>query len=96
MGSYFIIECAIGGTVTYYTRGIFLTNIPLEKTESVRLLKCTHVGNTGFYHDCTSALKKFQRLWKAWYRLIRNPKTFLLRETGALTLKRFSPRKHLQ
>jgi len=96
MGCYYVIECTIHGAISYYTRGIFLKNIPLETATKVRLLKCTHVGKKGFYHDCTRGLEKFQRLWKAWYRLVRNPRTYLLRETGALTLKRFSPRRYLQ
>ena len=96
MNSYSVIECTMQGAVSYYARGIFLTNIPLEKADTIRLLKCTHIGSIGFYHDCMPAFKKFQRVWKAWFRILRNPKTFLNRELGDSTLKRFSPRKHLQ
>lgn len=96
MGSYYVIECGIDGSISYYTRGIFLRNIPLEKATSVRLLKCTHVGKLGFYYNCMPAFCRFQRLWKAWYKLVKNPRTYLLREIGATTLKRFSPRKYLQ
>ena len=96
MGSYFLIECTSYGVSAYYARGMFLTNIPLETAQCVRLLKWTHKGKHSFCHDCMPALCHFQRLWKAWYHLIKNPRTYLLREIGCTKLKRFSPRKHLQ
>ncbi len=96
MGSHFLIECTSNGISAYYARGMFLTNIPLETVECVRLLKWTHKGKKCFQHDCMPALRRFQRLWRAWYRLVQNPRTYLLREIGSTALKRFSPRKHLQ
>jgi hypothetical protein len=96
MGSCFLIECISNGVSAYYARGMFLTNIPLETAESVRLIKWTQNGKKSFEHNYMPAFCRFQRLWKAWYHLVKNPRTYLQREIGSTALKRFSPRKYLQ
>lgn len=96
MGSYFLIELITDGVSSYYARGMFLRNIPLEKADSVRLLFCFHRDKGFFCRNIMPAFIRFQHLWKAWYKIIKNPRTYLLREIGDTRLKRFSPRKHLQ
>lgn len=74
----------------YYTRGVRITNIPLDKYKNISLQKITFFDRTKFIHDLYPAFLNFLKAIKLYYNRCKNPNVILKREIhGYTSLPRF-------
>ena len=74
----------------YYSRGIYIINIPFERYDEIQIHKITTNNNKKFVYDLYPAFYKFQKAIKLYYKICKNPKYIMKRETdGPKALPKF-------
>jgi hypothetical protein len=75
---------------TYYTNGINLCNIPFDQFISIQLQKVTYYNRKQFVYNLLPSFVKFQKMFRARYKWIHNPRSILLRELTGQSVVRQS------
>jgi hypothetical protein len=94
--TFYMIQCIGNRRKCVYSKGIYVTHIPFETFETVRLEKITLVNQKQFTHDCFPIFKQFQQAWRRRHKWIRNPRRILARELYGISIRPPPLRLHHQ